>query len=166
MTPPLIRPLDETADAALVDAFWDSCADYIALERITATPKVLTHEFFHDAPPGADPAASLRLGLFVDGVLAGVSETGFGFPEVSDAYLGLMVLGAKARGGGYGAAFLHWIEQACRLRGAQRLYLGVLVANPRGRAFWAAQGFVATGPLRDITLGDLTQPAQRMVKTL
>jgi len=63
----MIRRLDPSSDRALVDAFFQEAADYIAIERGEGPGPEVTDEFFTDAPPGCDPAASLRLGLF-DGV--------------------------------------------------------------------------------------------------
>jgi ribosomal protein S18 acetylase RimI-like enzyme len=77
--------------------------------------------------------------------LSGVAELSFGFPEPTDAYLGLMLLGPWAQGVGHGCAFLAHAETLARARGAATLYLAVLDANPRGRAFWTRQGFRPTG---------------------
>ena len=43
------------------------------------------------------------------------------------------------------APFLPMSETLARSRGAARLYLAVLDANPRGRAFWQREGFSPTG---------------------
>ena len=59
-----IRSLDPTADRTLVDAFFAEIADYIEMERGEPPSPAVTEEFFTDTPPGCDPAASLRLGLF------------------------------------------------------------------------------------------------------
>jgi GNAT superfamily N-acetyltransferase len=80
-----------------------------------------------------------------EGRLSGVAELSFGFPQAGDAYLGLMLLGPWAQGRGLGRALLAEVEARARARGAPRLYLAVLEANPRGRAFWAREGFTATG---------------------
>lgn len=77
--------------------------------------------------------------------LSGVAEVSYGFPEPTDAYLGLMLLGPWAQGAGHGKALLARAEALARGRGAQRMFLAVLEANPRGRAFWEREGFRATG---------------------
>lgn len=160
-----IRTLDPRTDRALVDAFFAASADYIRLERGADPAPAVTGEFFTDAPPGCDPAASLRLGLFNPGLI-GIAETGFGFPGPSDAYLGLMMIHPAARGTGAGAVLLRHLEQAARTRGCADLYLGVLDANPRGRAFWQREGFSVALADRSITLGQKTQIAHRMRKSL
>lgn len=77
--------------------------------------------------------------------LSGVAEVSYGFPEPTDAYLGLMLLGPWAQGAGHGKVLLARAEALARGRGAPRLFLAVLEANPRGRAFWEREGFRATG---------------------
>jgi len=56
-----------------------------------------------------------------------------------------MLLGPWAQGAGHGRTFLAHAETLARKRHAPRLYLAVLDANPRGRAFWEREGFKATG---------------------
>ena len=140
-----VRSLDPTADRGLVSAVLAEAQDYYLLWKGRAPGPEETDGFFTDCPPGCDPAASCRLGLFDEGRLAGVAELSFGFPAPQDAYLGLMILAPWARGRGLGAGFLAHIEGLARSAGSSVLYLAVLEANPRGRAFWERSGFAATG---------------------
>ena len=141
--PLLIRPLDPVADLDAVEGLYLRAADYWILADRRAPDRQKAAEFFTDAPPDCDPAASHRLGLFQDGTLAGVAELSFGFPLAGDAYLGLMLLDATRRGQGLGAQLL--AEVQARAAPAPRLCLAVLQANPRGRAFWQRHGFTDTG---------------------
>lgn len=160
-----IRTLDPVTDRAGVDAFFQSAADYIRLERDDAPGPDVTEEFFTDAPPGTDPATSHRVGLFA-GSLIGIAEMSFGYPTATDAYLGLMIIAPAARGSGAGQTLLRHLEAKARSRGAQNLYLGVLAANPRGHTFWERQGFTLALANRPVTLGQKTQPAHRLMKPL
>lgn len=166
----MIRPLDALADRALVEGFWPAVADYIRLERGAepgpALARALTEDYFTQAPPGIDPATGLRLGLFEGAQLVGIAELAFGYPEPADAYLGLMLLAADRRGRGAGRALLQTVEEAARARTAARLYLAVLDANPRGRAFWEREGFRLHEAGRSVTLSGKTQGACRLVKPL
>lgn len=162
----LIRPLDPEADRALLSAFFGGVADYIRLERDTAPGPELLNEFFGDAPPGCDPAASARLGMFDAGRLLGIAEMGFGYPKPEDAYLGLMLLHPDARGGGRGAYLLRHLEDLARSRGRTRIALAVLEINPRGRAFWEREGFQLELANRQVVLGSVTRIAHRLVKPL
>lgn len=161
-----IRPLDPVADRALVEGLYREAADYVALERDEAPSPALADEFFTDAPPGVDPATSLRLGLFDGGRLAGIAECGFGYPAEGDAYLGLMLLATNARGAGRGAQLLRAVEDQARGRGAPVLFLAVLEANEAGRRFWLREGFVPVRTGLSTTIGNKTQAVQRMGKAL
>lgn len=165
-----IRPLDPTRDRALVDAFFQSAADYIRLERDADPDAEVTEAFFTDAPPGCDPAISHRVGLFTDTLtgpnLEGIAEMSFGFPAATDAYIGLMVIAAAARGSGAGQTLLRHLEATARAQGASHLYLGVLAANRRGHAFWTREGFTMALANRPVTIGQKTQLAHRLGKPL
>lgn len=141
----MIRPLDPISDLDAVAGLYSRAEDYWLLADRRAPDRHKAAEFFTDGPPGCDPAASHRLGLFQDGTLIGVAELSFGFPLPADAYLGLMLLDPAARGRGLGPALLAEVEDRARAASAPRLYLAVLAANPRGRAFWLRHGFSDTG---------------------
>lgn len=162
----IIRALHPVQDRARVDAFFQDARDYITIERGEAPGPEVTEEFFTDTPPGCDPDASLRIGLFDGTRLIALAETGFGFPEPDDAYLGLMVVTPAARGRGAGPRLLRHIEAEARARRCKALYLAVLDANPRGRAFWEREGFATILTDRPVTLGTKTQMARRMGKAL
>lgn len=161
----LIRHLDPQSDRDRVDAFFCASADYIRLERDEDPSPLVTEEFFCDAPPGCDPTTSLRLGLFDPHLLA-IAEMAFGYPTATDAYLGLLIVAPTARGSGSGTRLLRHIEHEARQHGKQNLYLGVLDANPRARAFWEREGFTLARANCAITLGKKTQIAHRMGKPL
>lgn len=158
----MIRTLHPQADHAAVAAFLDEAADYWHLADGAAPGPQAAADFFTDCPPGCDPAASHRLGLFHEGRLSGLAELSFGFPEPGDAYLGLMILAPRLRGQGLGAGFLAHVETLARAAGAPSLFLGVIEANPRGRAFWERHGFRPTG----ITRQDERNITHRLSKPL
>ena len=141
----MIRALDPKHDRAAVAALLTRAQDYYHLWKGHPPGPAEVDEVFTSIPPGCDPAASHRLGLFTNDTLDGVAELSFGFPAPQDAYLGLMLLAPEARSKGHGACLLAHIEAlACKAK-APRLYLAVLQANPRGAAFWQRMGFTATG---------------------
>ena len=159
----MIRPLDPGTDLERVEAFYAAAPDYWLLAEGAMDGPEKAREFFTDCPPGCDPAASHRLGLFLGDRLSGLAELSFGFPRAEDAYLGLMILGPWAQGGGHGAGFLAHVEALARQAGCPCLYLGVLDRNPRGRAFWEREGFQPTG---DARVTDQGRRVDRMVKGL
>ncbi len=159
----LIRELFPS-ETTLVAQFYREAPGYWLFAEGRCDPDHQAKEFFTDAPPNCDPAYSDRLGLFLDHRLSGVAEVSYGFPEPNDAYLGLMLLGPWAQGAGHGKAFLAHAATLARKRHAARLYLAVLDANPRGRAFWEREGFKPTGKrVEDRITGHWLE---RMVKTL
>ncbi len=162
----MIHTLDPVADRAAVWAFWDSCRDFAEMESGMTDHARQTEGFFHDAPPNADPAKRMRLGIFQEDRLIGVASVDFGFPEATDGYIGLLAFAEDVRGGGLGPKVLAHIKAEAQQRAAKRLFVGVLIANVKGRAFWEREGFVPALPPRAITIGAKTQPAQRLVKEL
>lgn len=166
-TPPpsrTIRRLEAPDDQPVVAAFYRAAPDYWLLAEGACHPDRQAAEFFTDAPPGCDPAASHRLGLFLDGRLSGVAELSFGFPEPGNGFLGLMLLGPWAQNAGHGQALLAEVQTRARAAGCPALYLAVLEGNPRGRAFWEREGFRPTGLSRtDAATGHVLY---RLVKPL
>jgi len=158
----MIRPLFHATDRPAVAGFLLEAADYWLLADGVPPGPQAADEFFTDCPPGCDPAASHRLGLFREGRLSGLAELSFGFPTPGDAYLGLMILAPRVRGQGHGARLLTHVESLAREAKAPILYLGVLDANPRGRAFWERHGFTPTG----ITRQDDRNLTHRLAKPL
>jgi GNAT superfamily N-acetyltransferase len=158
----MIRDLHPDTDLAAVAAFLDEAADYWLLADGAPPGPQAARDFFTDCPPDCDPAASHRLGLFVEGRLSGLAELSFGFPNPGDAYLGLMILAPRIRNRGHGPTFLAEVETRARAAGAPALYLGVLEANPKGRAFWTRHGFTPTG----ISRRDDRNLTHRLVKPL
>ena len=152
------------SETALVAQFYREAPEYWLLAEGRVDPAHQASEFFTDAPPNCNPDESDRLGLFLQQRLSGVAELSYGFPEASDAYLGLMLLGPWAQGAGHGKTFLAHTETLARKRHAPQLYLAVLDANPRGRAFWEREGFKSTGKrVQDKITGHWLE---RMVKAL
>jgi GNAT superfamily N-acetyltransferase len=162
----LIRPLSPQTDRVAIRAFFDRAADYVDLETGLPPDDALVEEFFTDAPPGGDPATSLKLGLFTGPRLDAIADLAFGWPEASDAYLGLLLIAADQRNRGLGRVFLDRLLTEARARNAPRLLLAVLSANPRGMAFWQREGFseVLRGP--PTRMGQRTHVRIRMERRL
>ena len=162
----LIRALDPTADLVLITDFFSAVADYIYLERGEGPGPAVIHEFFTDAPPGCDPAASHRLGLWNAQDLVAIADMSHGYPSPDAAYIGLFLVHHATRGTGAGPILLRHLEALARNGNASALYLAVLDTNPRGRAFWQREGFAPTGTSGEITLGQKSQIAHRLSKKL
>lgn len=144
----LIRDLHPQIDRALVAECLTEAQDYYHLWLGHAPGAAELDNYFTSTPPNTDAAETRRLGLFLDGHLSGLAELAFGYPAPEDAFLGLMILAPRARSAGHGAAFHARVEALARARNCPRLYLGVLQANPRGKAFWHRMGYAETGITR------------------
>ena len=162
----MIRPLTLEADRAAIFALFDTSADYVWMEREEMPLPYLVDEYFSDAPPGLDPADSHRVGLFEGETLLALAEMAFGYPAPDSAYLGLMMVRPEARGTGTGQRLLRHLEGVARGRGLRQMALGVLAVNPRARAFWEREGFMATDLQGPVTIGQKTQTAYRLAKPL
>lgn len=161
-----ISHLDPVTDRARVAAFFAAAADYVILERGAPPGPEVAEEYFTRAPPGVDLAASQRLGLFEGGDLLALVELSFGFPDPDSAYIGLLIALPSARGTGAGTALVRRCEDIARSRGAREIFMAVLDANPRGRAFWEREGFRLRLADREVTIGTKTQIAHRLGKDL
>ena len=161
-----IRPLDPASDREQVGNFFAACADYVLLERGEPPGPKVTDDFLTQAPPGINPATSRRLGLFEADRLLAVAELSFGFPAVDSAYIGLLIALPESRGTGAGTALLRHCEIIARDRADREIFVGVLDANPRGRAFWEREGFALRRADSSVTIGRKTQTAHRLGKTL
>ena len=159
---PLIRDLSPDSDLAAVAALMDDTADFWTLTDGAPAGPTAAADFFTDGPPDHDATRQRHLGLFVDDRLAGIAELSFGFPDPDAAYLGLMLLSPRLRGQGHGRTLLTHAETLARTAGATHLYLAVIEANPRGRAFWERHGFRPTG----ITRTDDRNTIHRLMKPL
>jgi ribosomal protein S18 acetylase RimI-like enzyme len=141
-----MRALNPRFDLPTVRAFYGEASDYWFLADRRPPGEAKAAEFFTDAPPGCDPAASQRLGLFPENArMGGVAVLSFGFPSAFDAYIDLLLIAPYLRGQGHGAAVVQALEDRARARGMRGMYLAVLAANPRGWAFWEKQGYQNTG---------------------
>ena len=137
----LIHSLNKDLDLGFVFKFYEEAPDYLEsaegqkpkLERIIG--------FFKDTPPNCDPNRSFRLELFLGSRLSRLTELSFGFPEISDSYLGFMMLGPWAQNVGVGLKFVKHVKRPARQAGAQKLFIAVLSINPKGRAFWERRLF-------------------------
>ena len=161
-----LRKLDPTQDAVRVGRLFLQSADFVRLtEGVDPGPPQVA-QFFKGVPPGGDLADSLKLGLFDGPVLLGIADLGYGYPEPDDAYLGLLLVAAEARGAGLGARVLAASEEVCRGNGMRRFLLAVLDANPRARAFWELAGFEAVIEGIPVQMGLRDHTAARMMKRL
>ncbi|WP_022703937.1 GNAT family N-acetyltransferase [Pseudorhodobacter ferrugineus] len=127
-------------DVAVLDMMFRA-ADYSLLEKGRAPVAGDVSDFFASCVPGGDLAEAVKLGYWQGDVLLGFIEMSFGYPEATDAYIGLLMLDNAARGGGIGPQLLAEATARARAKGARRQLMAVLEANPKAKAFWQREGF-------------------------
>lgn len=162
----LIRELDPVADAAAVRHLFDRAADYLDLETGEGPSDALVADFFAPAPFAASPADTLKTGLFSGGRLDAIADLAFGFPRQKDAFIGLLLIAADRRSHGLGHLFVDHIADVARARLAPCLFVAVLEANPRARAFWEREGFVPVLTLPPAQMGQRVHIRHRMERRL
>ncbi|MCF8485478.1 MAG: GNAT family N-acetyltransferase [Rhodobacteraceae bacterium] len=163
---PSIRPLTASADRAAVVGLVGRAADYILLETGLPPDDQTVEDIFAEAPPGIGPEGLLTLGLFRGETLDGLATMAFGWPEPTDAYLGLMLLAPNCRGMGIGPLLLDACMAEGRARGATRLLLAVLDENPRARRFWHSMGFTHLLTAAPAQIGVKTHIRHRLGRAL
>ncbi len=167
MSRPALVPLDRAADLAAVADLYRRASDYVVLETGEPPGPGIAAEFFEDAPPGGPAGPLCHLGARLpDGRLAGIAAMAFGYPEATDAYIGLLLLAPDWRGQGLGARMVARLEAEARVRGADRLLVAVLEANPRGHTFWRRLGFADHRVFPPAVIGKATHVRTRMVRAL
>ena len=162
----LIRELHPQTDAAAVRSLHDRAADYLDLETGEPPDDATVADFFAPAPFVTSPAGNLKLGLFSGGRLDAIADLAFGFPEPQDAFIGLLLIAADRRGQGLGHLFADHMVAVARARHAPRLFIAVLEANPKARAFWEREGFVAVLQGPPAQMGRRTHIRWRMERRL
>jgi ribosomal protein S18 acetylase RimI-like enzyme len=115
--------------------------DYVTLETGKAPDMAYVQETMTEAPTGIPPEQIWCWGATDNGTLSGIVTCLKGYYEPGDWYLGLLLLDPAARGAGLGAHMARHVIAQARADRAACLRIAVLDANPRGRAFWIAQGF-------------------------
>jgi len=136
-----IIPLSYPVDIDRTRGVFDAATDYVFLEYGTAPDDAVVKAFFHERPDTVPAANCHHIGIEQGGDLVGLAGYLFGFPTPTDCYIGLMILDASVRGKGIGTQVVKHIVETARRQGATRLLIAVLDENPKGRAFWLAQGF-------------------------
>ena len=137
----MIRTLHQNTDTAAVTDLFQRAADYVLLESGQAPDASQTQSFFTEAPPGIDPATSLRLGYVLGGDLIAMAEIAFGFPNPDDAYIGLLLIDPAHRGKRIGQQMLAHIFTVAKHRAAARILIAVFEENSKGHRFWSKMGF-------------------------
>ena len=164
------RALEATeADIPAVQAFWTASPEYLlqveghapradegaVLVRDRELPAEFTcsrvHVFLYRDWRGAvDGLGSMAVDLLVPGAW----------------HLGLFVATTRLHGSGWAAQAYAATEAWALAGGARWMRLGVVLANPRGHAFWRRCGYVEVKRREGVTIGQRTHTLLTMIKPL
>jgi RimJ/RimL family protein N-acetyltransferase len=130
------------SDLSALQDMLEKCADYMELVYGSPTSSNEAEMLVASLPPDKSLDDKYIIGIFDKTMqLVGFVDAVKDYPEAGDWWVGLVLLAPNSRGRGIGSqlyrAFESWIEG----QGAQRVYLGVIEANPRAHAFWERLGF-------------------------
>lgn len=104
------------------------------------------------APDESSRSRALALAQY-GGEIAALAMVGFVRQPSSYAVLDDLIVGRNRRGLGLGEKMLHWIEQECRARGVERLFLESGVGNGAAHRFFERQNFTVTSHVMMKELG-------------
>ncbi|MFJ3035729.1 GNAT family N-acetyltransferase [Curtobacterium pusillum] len=134
-------------DVDALQRMLESVPDYA--ERITGYPPGPSDGLsaLLAVPDGFDPAHKHGIGLWDGPELVAFADVLVGYPSVSFAFIGLLVVRGDRHGQGLGRA-MHdaVVERARAVSTVDRLRLGIVATNARvAEPFWRALGYEPTG---------------------
>ena len=124
------------ADAPMVQALCERCADYYTLVQGAPAGPTEGETLLTELPPGRGAADK-----FVFAIEGGVVDLVRDFRVPGEWYLGLLLFAPEARSQGRGARALEQVVTWLREQGVVRLRLAVAEQNVRALKFWQRQGF-------------------------
>ena len=132
----------QPADAALLQALYDRCADFTLLVEGEPVSPTAAGQDLQSVPAGKSLADKCVFGIFnLQGEIVGVLDALRDYPEEAAWWVGLLMLAPAVRGQGLGRdAFLAFSEYV-RWHGAKVIMLGVVEENKPALEFWQKMGF-------------------------
>ena len=130
------------ADLPALQDLLEKCADYMELVYGSPTSSNEAEMLVVSLPPGKSLDDKYIIGIFDKTMqMVGFVDAVKDYPHAGDWWVGLLLLTPKSRGRGIGSQLYRAFESWAAGQGAQRVYLGVIEANPRALAFWERLGF-------------------------
>jgi len=130
------------ADADLLQALYDQCADFTLLVEGEPVSPTEAQADLQSVPPGKSLADKFVFGIFnLQGEIVGVLDAVRDYPEEAAWWIGLLMLAPALRRQGLGQdAFCAFSEYVC-IHGGRRIMLGVVEENQPALQFWQKMGF-------------------------
>jgi GNAT superfamily N-acetyltransferase len=153
---PVVRELGGSSadgDVAALQDLLESVPDYAL--RITGYPPGPSDGLsaLLSVPDGFDPVGKVGLGLWEGERLVAFADVLLGYPSLSVAYIGLLVVRGGEQGRGLGRAMHVAVVERVRaasgrsgMERSRRLRLGIVASNASvAEPFWRALGYEPTG---------------------
>ncbi len=162
-----IRILPATLTSKTIfQRFLEECQDFNLISDGEPVQPDAAEKLFTELPPDNSLANKYVLGLWHDQTLCGVVDLLLGYPESGICWIGLMLFSPTYRGQGLGKSTLDYLSTVLISIGIDRLQLGVLQENDKGRRFWQKQGFKELRRKENYKCGQKTHTVIVMEKSL
>jgi GNAT superfamily N-acetyltransferase len=164
------QALDTTdADIPAVQIFWQDSPEYL-LQVEGHAPRASEGADFvrdRDLPPGFSCTRQHNY-TYADahGAVDGLGAMAIDLLAPGVWHLGLFVAATRLHGSDWAAQAYEATEAWAQAGGARWMRLGVVLANPRGHAFWRRQGYVEVKRRPEVSIGELSHTLVTMVKPL
>jgi GNAT superfamily N-acetyltransferase len=164
------QALDTTdADIPAVQTFWEDNPEYLLQVEGHAPRASEGADFVHDRdlPPGFSCTRQHNYTYAsAGGAVDGLGAMAIDLLAPGVWHLGLFVVATRLHGSGWATQAYEATEAWARAGCARWMRLGVVLANPRGHAFWRRQGYVELKRRPEVRIGELSHTLLTMVKPL
>ncbi len=155
------------ADAPRLMPLYQSCRDYVVLERGHPPDAAIALEEFQSFPPGRTEADKFVFGLrSATGELVGMLTCDRDYPQEKSWWIALLLIDPALRGQGVAKAlcgdFFGWLKT----QGADRVELAVFAENVTGLRFWQGQGFTLVRTAGPVAIGVKQHSLQVLARPL
>jgi RimJ/RimL family protein N-acetyltransferase len=142
----LMQLFDTTENRAALQKLFEAMPGYYhATTGKAAAPNEAENEFI-ELPPGVNRSDQFVFGIYHEDELIGCAGVLRGFRTANKAMLGLLLIGEKYQGQGYGARAYAELEKiVLTWSGIDTVRLGVIETNTAAFPFWHKMGFAENG---------------------
>ena len=155
------------ADAPRLMPLYQSCQDYVVLERGHLPDATVVLEEFQSFPPGRTEADKFVFGLkSATGDIVGMLACDRDYPKEKSWWIALLLIDPAVRGKGVAKTlcgdFFGWLKT----QGADRVELAVFAENEAGLRFWEGQGFSLVRTAGPIAIGTKQHSMQVLSRSI
>ncbi len=155
------------AEAPRLMPLYQSCQDYVVLERGHPPDAGVALEEFQSFPPDRTAADKFVFGLkAATGALVGMLSCDRDYPQKKSWWIALLLIDPAIRGHGVAktlcADFFNWLKT----QGADRVELAVFAENEQGLRFWQGLGFEPVRTAGPVSSGTKEHSLQVLARPL